>query len=211
LLRAELKHKPVWNTSVILEAQAVLTEVEFEWIAQYWVQGAQHDVQHVWWQAPMRALEEAWGALEKLTYKVVYGLLDPKTQQQQQQPDLELWRGMLTCLTTRRDLRVKWDERRANKIYKRRIARPYQPVERPVFDGDHKKKRLPKDLTESLQLLSRSLAELENNHNSQETLGRSTSTFGSANSTPAVGKGKQKMKHFKHHASKVGVARKPKK
>jgi hypothetical protein len=109
-------------------------------------------------------------------------------------------------------LRAKWDERRANKIYKRRIARPYQPVERPVFDGDHKKKRLPKDLTDTLQLLSRRLTELENNHHSQETLRRSsTSTIGSANSTPAAGKGKQKMKHFKHHASKVGVARKPKK
>jgi FTO C-terminal domain len=135
--------------------------------------------------------------------------LDPKTQQQQ--PDLELWRGMITCLTTRRDLRAKWDERRANKIYKRRIARPYQPVERPVFDGDHKKKRLPKDLTDTLQILSRRLAELENNHNSQETLRRSKSASGSSDRAPAIGHGKQKLKHFKHRASNVGVARKPKK
>lgn len=44
-LKVELKKPRLGDCDpvVVLESQAVLTEVEFEWIAQYWVQGAQHD------------------------------------------------------------------------------------------------------------------------------------------------------------------------
>ena len=176
---------------MVLESQAVLTEVEFEWIAQYWVQGAQHDVQHVWWQAPMRALEEAWGALERLTYKVYRRVL--AVQQEEEVPTRKvLLKGMVAAFRARQELRTKWDERRANKIYKRRIARPFQPVEHPVFDDDddasrsesNKKKRLPKDLTDSIRTLQQALSSLLSSSRSGPNGGVKTVT----DSTP---------KHFK--------------
>lgn len=163
--KAELKNKKSsadWNVPVLLEVQNVLTEVEFEWIAQYWIQGAQHDVQHLWWQAPIQALEQAWGALEKLTFKI-YQRCITAAEAASDTPPPELVAGLLAAMQTRQDLRTKWDDRRSDKIYKRRISRPYQPVEHPVFattlaDDDNSTKRLSKDLTVAIQLLSRVLA-----------------------------------------------------
>jgi mRNA N6-methyladenine demethylase len=151
--KAELKKSSAveWNVSILLEAQEVLTEVEFEWIAQYWIQGAQHDVQHVWWQGPMRALEQAWLALEKVTYKVYTRFF--AAEGTTDLPPRSLVQGMLSALEARQEWRTKWDHRRVDKIYKRRISPAYQPVERPSFSVEHSSKQLPKDLTESIEAL----------------------------------------------------------
>jgi mRNA N6-methyladenine demethylase len=151
--KAELKKVSVadWDVSVLLEAQAVLTELEFDWIAQYWIQGAQHDVQHVWWQGPIRALEQAWLALEKVTYKVYSRILSAGSTSEL--PSQALVQGMLSALEARQEWRKKWDHRRADKIYKRRISLPYQPVERPLFQVEHSAKQLPKDLANGIESL----------------------------------------------------------
>lgn len=150
------------NTAAILSAQAVLTEVEFEWIAQYWIQGAQHDVQHVWWQAPMWALEQAWAAMEKLTFKIYTHLLTLDS------PSRGLLKGMIAALTMRLEWRMKWDERRADKIYKRRISRPFQPVEHPLFTANDPK-RLPKDLSKAITALTLKLSLLKDSVRKGET------------------------------------------
>lgn len=157
-VKAELKEKESpadWNIPILMEAQAVLTEVEFEWIAQYWVQGAQHNVQHIWWQAPVRALEQARAALEKLTFKIYTRCTTSDGIPR------ELLLGLVAALKSRKEWRSKWDDRRADKIYKRRISRPFQPVDHPVFTTDACPKRLPKDLTAAVSTLSRVLAELD--------------------------------------------------
>jgi mRNA N6-methyladenine demethylase len=145
-----------WDVEVLLEGQAVLTEVEFEWIAQYWVQGAQHNVQHVWWQVPMQNLEQAWNALEKITFKVNMGAIQQseteKTNNKNNTQNIALLEGLRKAFLVRKELRERWDERRANKQYKRRISRPYQPVERPIFEQSTK--RLPKDLSAAIQTLT---------------------------------------------------------
>jgi mRNA N6-methyladenine demethylase len=161
-----------WNISVLLEAQSILTEVEFDWIAQYWIQGTQHDVQHVWWQAPIRALEQAWNALEKVTYKVYTKIMDFTTTTTAAgiliapPPPRELVMGLLSAFQTRQEWRVKWDHRRGDKIYPRRISRPYQPVEHPIFhkhannnnnNNTNPKQQLPKDLSDAIQSLSKLL------------------------------------------------------
>jgi mRNA N6-methyladenine demethylase len=64
-LQIEGKKKPsLWNPTKLNDCQKALTEVEMDWIAQYWLQGSQHDVMHVWWQRPMKALEAQWVKLE---------------------------------------------------------------------------------------------------------------------------------------------------
>jgi mRNA N6-methyladenine demethylase len=183
-LKAELRSahdRPwEWNVQVILDGQAVLTEVELEWIAQYWVQGAQHDVQHVWWQAPMRALEQAWCALEKQSYKIYGKLLEAaaavSNDEQNRNTKLSaLLSGLLEAFRARQELRTKWDDRRADKIYKRRISRPYQPVERPVFEDSADPaatKRLSKDLTEAIDKLTHALSRFESHSTIKSTTPR---------------------------------------
>ena len=43
--------------------------MEFEWIRQYWVQGAEHDRTRKEWQGPMQELERMWMALEVASRK----------------------------------------------------------------------------------------------------------------------------------------------
>ncbi len=170
--KAELKKSPNnighWDTSILLQTQTVLNEVEFEWIAQYWIQGTQHDIQHVWWQRPMRALEDAWNALERVTYKIYTNIVTSIASTENEKkgstlPSHELVKGLVQAFQNRQELRLKWDHRRADKIYKRRISMPYQPVERPVFpsvdtngksDPKQQQKQLPKDLSGAIQSLS---------------------------------------------------------
>ena len=176
--KAEMKKTPShihrWDTSILLQTQTVLNEVEFEWIAQYWIQGKRHDEQHLWWQKPIRALEDAWNALEKITYKIYNNIISlcaaaMSDKQDSIVPSRELVQGLLLAFQGRQEMRLKWDHRRADKIYKRRISLPYQPIERPLFSvsdnttptnpnhkTDPKKqlKQLPKDLTHAIQTLS---------------------------------------------------------
>ena len=41
--------------------------MEFEWIRQWYVQGARHAEQHQWWTEPMAELLQLWGRLEAIT------------------------------------------------------------------------------------------------------------------------------------------------
>ena len=150
-LKKQLKHwkkdqTPLDITS-ILDAQAALTEVELEWIAQYWVQGARHDVLHVWWQGPMRELERYWLLLEDLTFQLYIACLDTTAP-----VPIEMVRGLLAAFKTRNTLRRRWDKRRADNVYQRQIVREYQPVEHPVFLKSPT--MLPKDLSTAIQNLS---------------------------------------------------------
>ena len=159
------------DAKVIRYCQRVLTEVEMEWIAQYWLQGAQHDKMHTWWQRPMKTLEAYWRALEAATWN----LLDHLCSGNKSVP-VDVVKVLINEFKTRLSLRQQWDERRSDKIYQRRITEEYRPVARPDFgDGfgtnqqvqknendkhrrDNEGKRLPKDLTyaiNDLQLLLR--------------------------------------------------------
>jgi mRNA N6-methyladenine demethylase len=71
-LQIEGKKKPsLWNPTKLTDCQKALTEVEMDWIAQYWLQGSRHDVMHVWWQRPMKALEAQWVKLEVCRFSCV--------------------------------------------------------------------------------------------------------------------------------------------
>ena len=143
--RLELKKAPdAIDPRVVIHCQKILTQVEMEWIAQYWLQGAEHDKMHVWWQKPMKTLEAYWSALEDMTLQLFETC---RTQSIEVKPDVIL--GLVAELKNRQEQREKWDGRRADKIYQRRIAVEFRPVPRPVFGG----KGLGKDLTIAIREL----------------------------------------------------------
>ncbi|CAM9380591.1 unnamed protein product, partial [Phaeothamnion confervicola] len=47
--------------------QAVLTEIETEWLRQFYVQGSRHRDAHSWWHGPMEKCLTAWTQLERQT------------------------------------------------------------------------------------------------------------------------------------------------
>lgn len=104
----------------------MLIEVEFEWIEQYWIQGMKHDKQHVWWQGAIRSLKDAWVSFEQYMY-VLYQQCCNNDKKKNTVP-INIVQGLVNHLIQRQELRIKWDIRRSDKIYKRRIDAEYQPV-----------------------------------------------------------------------------------
>ena len=153
-LQLEGDDRSKMDPKVIVYCQRVLSEIEFEWIAQYWLQGAEHDKMHTWWQGPMRALEMIWLSLEELTFQLCQLCM---TESESSLPRL-VRKGLLAELQNRQQHRRQWEERRADKIYQRRIQAPYRPVNRPTFDEKTTTttgQRLGKDLDPIIDALSK--------------------------------------------------------
>jgi len=148
-LQLQLADRSEIDPKVIVYCQRVLSEVEFEWISQYWLQGAEHDKMHLWWQGPIRALETMWLSLEEMTFELYQMFLDDA----ESLPRLALI-GFLAELQTRQEQRQQWAERRSDKIYQRRIQASYRPVNRPSFeDTTTTTKRLGNDLGPAIHAL----------------------------------------------------------
>jgi alpha-ketoglutarate-dependent dioxygenase FTO len=49
----------------------VANEIEFEWIRQFYIQGAKHYRLHEWWHEPMQTLLQIMEEIEKKLVKVV--------------------------------------------------------------------------------------------------------------------------------------------
>ena len=56
------------------EEQSCLSELEFDWIRQWYVQGAAHRDEHGWWGPRIAKLEALWSQLERLTFQRLLSL-----------------------------------------------------------------------------------------------------------------------------------------
>ena len=101
------------------EEQSSLDDLEFEWLRQFYAQGAMHRDTHEWWVPKMGALHELWLGLERLTCRRVRDALAAvaggggggggATDEL-----LELLRG---ALARRQRLRSAWAERARDPLY----------------------------------------------------------------------------------------------
>jgi alpha-ketoglutarate-dependent dioxygenase FTO len=64
------------NSKSVRVEQLALNEVEFEWIRQFFVQGAVHYELHTWWHEPIKVLLSFWLQLELRTKIVLQALED---------------------------------------------------------------------------------------------------------------------------------------
>jgi len=147
-LRNELeKDDATMDYRVILFSQKVLTELEMEWIAQYWLQGATHNRQHVWWHRPMEILSGLWENLEELTFTIYTRSIESSST-----IPIAVLDVLLDEFKIRQRQRLLWDERRGDAVYKKRMKEDQRPIARPLFGG--RKDRLPKSLSSAIQNLS---------------------------------------------------------
>lgn len=132
---------------VVLFAQKVLTELEMEWIAQYWLQGSTHNKLRVWWHKPIETLERLWENLEEMTYRLYTRCIEASSPMPRAVLD-----ALLAEFKIRQRQRQLWDERRADTVYRKRMKEDQRPMARPQFhDG---KDRLPKSLSTAIQKLA---------------------------------------------------------
>ena len=64
------------NSKLIRGDQFILSEIEFEWIRQFYIQGSEHKRIHEWWWGPMEELCGYWCEMEKKTKHILDMLED---------------------------------------------------------------------------------------------------------------------------------------
>jgi len=122
------------NAKQIRAEQALLNDLEFEWVRQFWVQGALHAKNHGWWHEPVRDLTGRWCALERRMARQLATLrraADPATHVHSRAAcgvATAAFDVMLEAVTERKKRRDAWAERLRAKAY-RVLAPEHQPVE----------------------------------------------------------------------------------
>ncbi|CAN0359685.1 unnamed protein product, partial [Scytosiphon promiscuus] len=61
--------------------QTLLTELESEWLNQFWVQGRRHATLHPWWRGPMALVLATWRELERRTALTVQRLMSLRDEE----------------------------------------------------------------------------------------------------------------------------------
>lgn len=115
---------PSLNTKVRAE-QALLTELESEWLNQFWVQGRRHAVLHPWWRGPMALVLATWRELERRTVLTVQRLMSLRDEESQglaggAEPAAmaRAFETVLRVLEERRESRSRWALRFADPAYR---------------------------------------------------------------------------------------------
>lgn len=132
--------------------ESLLTELESEWLNQFWVQGRRHAALHPWWRGPMALVLATWRELERRTAARVVHLLTigarpPETATLgssgaggQRSPGLEpteiarAFDTVLRALEERKEARSRWDARFVDPVY-RSLPPDCSPVA-PALWGD---------------------------------------------------------------------------
>ena len=114
--------------------QKLMTEIEFEWLRQWFVQGKMHADIHPYWHEPIRRLMKAYGALERASLKVV-ALLKKAASANESVPAVseDLFDVMIEAFEERQKLRLQWQERYRDPIFAS-ISEGMKPMDCPVLD-----------------------------------------------------------------------------
>lgn len=144
--------------------QLAMSEVEFEWIRQFYVQGQKHHDFHGWWRAAMAVLLEYYSQLQLRTLKTLETLYDAatgvdypssfadadgtnsdmsnrdrKTLAKRKKAvlsvDAESYSVMATALKERVEKRNGWRDREADKLYLS-VDENCRPMTVPIKDMD---------------------------------------------------------------------------
>ena len=129
--------------------QALLTELEMEWIRQYWSQGKTHHALHIDWHKPISKLEKSWKALEMFTHDLFLTYTVHHTQVDDIKSLLKCVKVLRCALETRQRHRSTWKTRLDDKAY-RKLSSDHQPIHRPELNTTDRT-MLPEELTTSIQ------------------------------------------------------------
>lgn len=108
--------------------QALLTELESEWLNQFWVQGRRHAALHPWWRGPMALVLATWRELERRTALTMQRLMSLRGEGGQGlaaaaaavEPSAiaRAFETVLRVLEERRESRSRWASRFADPAYR---------------------------------------------------------------------------------------------
>jgi alpha-ketoglutarate-dependent dioxygenase FTO len=109
--------------------EALLSEIEFEWLRQWFVQGQKHALLHPYWHSPIKTLVNYFGELEQMTIKII-NLMKEVSERGATRKDCDMCETLFDVLiesfTERNNKRKEWARR-----YKDPIFRDLAKNERP--------------------------------------------------------------------------------
>lgn len=134
--------------------QALLTELESEWLNQFWVQGRRHAVLHPWWRGPMALVLATWRELERRTALTVQRLMSLRDDEglglggarasasaasasavAEPAAIARAFETVLRVLEERRESRSRWSSRFADPAY-RSLPADCSPVVPALWPAD---------------------------------------------------------------------------
>ena len=90
--------------------QQLWTELEFEWIRQWYIQGKQHAELHHYWHGPLEYMSECWNKLNTMTGQVLVELETGAAEE-------DVYDVLIESYLERIALREKWEERLRDPLY----------------------------------------------------------------------------------------------
>ncbi|XP_043937552.1 alpha-ketoglutarate-dependent dioxygenase FTO [Protopterus annectens] len=101
------------ETAILKQMEGTHTEVEFEWLRQFWFQGKRYRKCTDWWFEPMAKLEKYWELMECMTN---LALCEIKNEELPTERKQEVINCLLPFLTQRQELRKVWMARTQNAV-----------------------------------------------------------------------------------------------
>jgi len=146
---AERKHLVKFCRSV----QMILSEIEFDWLRQWYVQGRTHADLHPYWHQPIETLLRTYRELERFSVTIVNML---KKSPKKSVPAIceDLFDVMIEAIEERNKVRLQWHERYRDPIFSS-LDVGMRPMDCPVLDRTERNSDT--EMTEDLDNLRRKL------------------------------------------------------
>uniref|UniRef100_A0A7S4S7P2 Alpha-ketoglutarate-dependent dioxygenase FTO n=1 Tax=Ditylum brightwellii TaxID=49249 RepID=A0A7S4S7P2_9STRA len=115
--------------------QQLITEIEFEWLRQWCIQGQRHARLHPFWHRPIERLQESYKQLERFSLIAIQILKDSSMTVEKKTPGVseDIFDVMIEGIEERMRLRVAWHERLQDPIFAS-LPPETQPFNCPVLD-----------------------------------------------------------------------------
>ncbi|XP_040266644.1 alpha-ketoglutarate-dependent dioxygenase FTO isoform X2 [Bufo bufo] len=135
------------EVEVLQQAEEIHNEVEFDWLRQYWFQGARYSRCSDYWLLAMAKLEEQWRQMETMTSLLLEEL---EKDYWSWEDKYKILHRILPLLVERQDLRLGWRKRCS---LAKSLPMDQRPRCHPYWEEDDFSMPLPFDLSQILTKL----------------------------------------------------------
>ena len=120
--------------------ESLLSEIEFEWLRQWFVQGKKHAQLHPYWHHPIKILIQSFCELEQKSIQLIKLLQESSKHGASKSEDLceDLFDVLIESFTERKKKRQEWARRYKDSIF-RDLPENERPFPCPCLDNDGEK------------------------------------------------------------------------
>jgi hypothetical protein len=129
------KKRKLENAKYVAHLISIASEIEFEWLRQWYIQGRAHAELRKWWHTPMETLLHYWGSLQDLISKGI-SLIKNDDSSYSKSGASDTLLSLITGLDQIMKLREGWRQREMDPIFDRMDA-GHKPIPFPAETVDY--------------------------------------------------------------------------